>query len=59
MLLKFFGMSEPSEATRRRRNWRARSDGELLRFESMNDMRKLAAQVGKLGATYHPSLGSQ
>jgi len=46
MLLKFFGMSEPSEATRRRRNWRARSDGELLRFESMKDMRKLTDQVG-------------
>ncbi len=35
MLLKFFGMSEPSAATKRRRSCRARSDGELLRFESV------------------------
>ena len=35
MLLKFFGMSEPSAATKRRRNCRARSEGELLRFESV------------------------
>ena len=35
MLLKFFGMSEPSAATKRRRSCRARSEGELLRFESV------------------------
>lgn len=35
MLLKFFGMSEPSAATKRRRSCRARSEGELLRFESI------------------------
>jgi hypothetical protein len=33
MLLKFFGMSDPSEA-KRRRSCRARSDGEPLRFGS-------------------------
>ncbi len=35
MLLKFFGISEPSAATKRRRSCRARSEGELLRFESV------------------------
>jgi hypothetical protein len=39
MLLKFFGMSEPSAATKRRRSCRARSEGELLRLESVGGER--------------------
>jgi hypothetical protein len=35
MLLKFFGISEPLAATKCRCNCRARSEGELLHFESV------------------------
>ena len=34
MLLRFWGISEPSAATKHKRNCRARGEGELLRFES-------------------------
>lgn len=53
MLLKFFGMSDPSEATKRRRSCLARRDGELLRFESMKYIRN---QPGSTNRDNLPSI---
>ena len=60
MLLKFFGMSEPSAATKRRRNCRARSEGELLRFESVVvGYSHERDSFEKIASTYRPYPGLQ